>query len=585
LSGVVRRPFKAPYEPIHVALTDNDTFIFRPKNASRLCLPADYTNNKLYGWNQKFADLSTSKWGANAFYGRDWRSGGLSETFHVGEVRIVSGQSVNLLRGENYFNNYLVLPSEVVHYWNCNWTHDKASHKYSFEFYLDNDKEESDSSLTDGQSGSGEKCLYDDDETFWGVLHWGTGTIDGQISEDTTNQIKGSSCTQPETISGSYTDWALRHQFSPAEDWTNYEFICVWIKGSNSGATVPFEVRTPDNANKGTWSIVDNFTGWKRFVFPLRNPDSTIGTYDLTNVQVLIINNMEQVGSEFRVDRVVLDVGQWVKIETYIPDMLKDNDNNGYPAVFVKTYDPVSQDWAAPLIWDQNEIWGTGPSNPQCYAPSGYFLDGSRWDEVYGGVRKGGSLYLQGERNETKDTTGYSGYVDTDAGDITYSSYCGCLKRLGFAIKMPPDDGQDSSAYGISQCKLKLEVYYDKGDVYYSPYELYGAATYEFENSTNQYYGLQNINDSWLALFDPNTNEVEFLILSQRPLGLKVRADENELIDRIELTLKKGTVVYAGQLYHADLTRDSDSDGVTDFLDSNSGLPVITSKRDYAGWQ
>jgi len=48
----------------------------------------------------------------------------------------------------------------------------------------------------------------------------------------------------------------------------------------------------------------------------------------------------------------------------------------------------------------------------------------------------------------------------------------------------------------------------------------FGQATYEFENSANQYYGLQNINDSWLALFNPTANILEYLILNQRPLGL-----------------------------------------------------------------
>jgi len=46
-----------------------------------------------------------------------------------------------------------------------------------------------------------------------------------------------------------------------------------------------------------------------------------------------------------------------------------------------------------------------------------------------------------------------------------------------------------------------------------------------------------------------------------------VRADENELIDRIDLTLAKGTRVFAGELVHGDLTRDTDADDVPDFLE------------------
>ena len=143
-----RRPFKAPYEPIHVALTDNDTFIFRPKNASRLCLPADYANQKLLNWNQKRARTHGNPQVASHW----WRS-----IHGIGTVIINTGNSVYTL-----FPDYDD-PQSDYHDFNrtkANFSLDKANHKYSFEFYLDNNRKESNPNLTDGQSDENELCLY-----------------------------------------------------------------------------------------------------------------------------------------------------------------------------------------------------------------------------------------------------------------------------------------------------------------------------------------------------------------------------------------------------------------------------------------
>jgi hypothetical protein len=44
---------------------------------------------------------------------------------------------------------------------------------------------------------------------------------------------------------------------------------------------------------------------------------------------------------------------------------------------------------------------------------------------------------------------------------ITYRTDCFyCKRRIGFALKMPPADGQASATSGVGQCRLKLEVYF-----------------------------------------------------------------------------------------------------------------------------
>jgi len=476
----LRKPLPIPYKPIHVAWTDGDTFEFQPRNAKRMSLPADYVADDLRTWNQH-ANLFWNHW--RLVY--SWK-----DYFSIAYGLIREGSSIWFHRVDDYKEkSRLNYPRSTAH----NWSHDKTNHKYSYEFYLDNDLEET--SPTE---------IYDDDETIWSEGGWVDGT--------------------------------------------------VWVYGPTYSDLICFHV-------------YDNWNGWKRLVLPLNNPDETIGSFDRSQVIAVKIRFLNaELGQTWFIDRSVADVGQWVKVEMYVPDVLLDGDNNGYPKAFIQCYNPSTASWTTPLIWDQYEIWGTGPSNPQNYAPAGYFLDGSRWDEVYGGIRAGASLYLQGERGETKDVTGYAAYVDVTAGGITYSSYYGCKKRLGFAVKMPPDDGQDASDAGISQCKFKVFIYYDKET--YAGVDRYGA-TYEFENSTNKIYGLQLMNESWIALFPDSgpSKGAEMLFLSAKPTGLEVSADEDEVIYRVKLTLPKGTAVYAGSLLHGDVTLDSDGDGVPDCLE------------------
>ena len=97
----------------------------------------------------------------------------------------------------------------------------------------------------------------------------------------------------------------------------------------------------------------------------------------------------------------------------------------------------------------------------------------------------------------------------------------------------------------ISACKLKLEVHYDDSK---DPSGYYGQATYEFEDSTEVHYGLQNMSDPYIvALVTPSTDD-HYLVLyidnKQHLTGLMVCADENENIHWIEFSVADGTEWY-----------------------------------------
>ena len=108
----------------------------------------------------------------------------------------------------------------------------------------------------------------------------------------------------------------------------------------------------------------------------------------------------------------------------------------------------------------------------------------------------------------------------------------------------------------------------------------WGLATYEFEDSTNQYYGLENINEQWLALFDTDGNELIYYCFDRKPSGLTVRADENEYIREVVVTFPAPTWVWKGYIRDFDFT-DSDGNGVPDiFEDLLPWLPDLVHSEE-----
>jgi len=86
---------------------------------------------------------------------------------------------------------------------------------------------------------------------------------------------------------------------------------------------------------------------------------------------------------------------------------------------------------------------------------------------------------------------------------------------------------------------------------------------------------LRKINESWLALFNPDENLLEYLILNQRPLSLEITADHNKNISEIKFKLKKGTRIWLGELMHGDHSRDTDDDGVPDIFEEEYDPSIV----------
>lgn len=530
----LKRPFPQPFKEIF-SVDYPVKLRFIPMKATRLCLPSDYANYKLILWNQKYSYAYGTPWFDAINYSREGANG-------IASIAINSGNAYL------YYANY-TLPSagRIAGFISTNnWNHNKVNMIFSFEFYLKNNLEEMNPSV-----------LYDDNEEIWSVYRDGSGSFDINLSEELNEKIKGASSLKVAVTSGTYASIGYQINFASLQDWSNKEFLCWYFYGMNSGLIIKARI-IDNNGNWGEWNFTDNFTGWKRFVKPLLKRDSQSDTNpNLSQISTLRFYFNPSSISTYYHDRTLIDIGQWIKVEVNVPNKLRSvHSSYSYPKGYLYTWDISTQSWKK--CWE---------FYCELSSDNFYLMDGTRLIDIYSSspsYRRGQVGYLEGMRGETKSNWRADGATDSPK-YIKYLSAYGCKQRLGFAVKLPPDDGQASSNYGISQAKLKLEVYYDN----------YGETTYEFENSSNHNYGLMNMNKNWLVLYDPDSKNIEYLIFTKRPIAIEMNADHNKYVKYIDITLQKGTRVFAGSLYHSDHSRDSDNDGVKDVFEENKWIPLI----------
>jgi len=557
-TGVIeelRKPIEgARYARVNVHFTEknSNTLVLRWNPTlgkwNRLCIPSSSDSTR-FTWDPDYTKVGGNPW-IDRRGSWDFLSGRVSCFF------INNGDGMFLYPVNNYgypYGNPItsarnpVAASDIF-----NWQLDTVNHKFSFEFYLDNDNEEHSPNV-----------LYDDDETFWTVYNVGTGNVQTSLGEETVTVKKGTSSLKITATSGTYAHVAFYHDFGVSQDWSGYDFLCLYIYGNNSGVQIKVFLLTTNWDNYAYWSMTDNWTGWKRIILPLRKPTGTVGSYSLTSVKYIEIWFLyPPLNTSWYIDRTLIDVGKWVKVECFVPDYIKDI----LDSVKLYFWNPNTNNWAGPATFN-----GEKNTNPSWNGTYFVVLNGNNFEDFYGGGTSGAAAFTFYGKAGRGETISHSWGSSLDPnGAITYSNYYGCKKRIGFAIKMPPDDGQDSSTYGISQCRLKLEVYYGIGDSGF-----WGEATYEFENSTNMYYGLQNIDKPYIVLWHSTEKRANFIILPNTTVGdglpsrLEVTADENQNIVKVVLgwaSQKTGDLRYGLDL--TDPTLDSDGDGIPDVIEN-----------------
>ncbi len=516
---------------------------------TRLCLPADHAANKLLNYHQKNALTRGNPW-----------LGGLQAYGHldgsVAFILINTGSSAYL----HFLNDYAVaqtqLPSNSGYTALSGWVLDKTAKKFTFETYLDNDLEETSPSV-----------IADDTQTgFWTIQGDSSGTITVPVMTDdaTIKKTGANSLKLVNTSGGTYAGWSIYHNYSPTVDWSAQDFICLWMYGGNSGVTFRL-ILNSGAPNYRLWTFVDNFSGWKRLVFPLRNPVEVGGTFDPAAVSKIEIDSESTPNTPgtWYIDRVLVDTGQWCKAEIYVPDVLAAS------GVKFKVF-----------AYNRNAgVYRTTPfltDTAYNYGDLQYLAETNTYDSSCYPSNKGAAFYGRNTRGQVQAV----GVGDTDAGSITYSSNYGVKGRIGFAVKMPPDDGLDASNNGVSQVRVKVEVYYG-GD---------GEAAYEFENSTNQYYGLQNIDKQYLTVFKgAAAGAIDFLQLDTglTVTSLTVTANHDEEIT--DVTMGFGGVTNTKKMFWGEDTvtnpnADTDADGIPDFIEGAAGTTGVEPFVDGGGW-
>jgi len=436
-------PFKQPYQWLHTSLVNSEVFrmsFTAPLRPTRLALPADYAGDKLVPWNQKYGDDY-----GNPYQGTLLAHGDDNGT--VGQLLINSGASV-YINSYDYLTLHKTGASPASYKTKFNWQHDKVNHKYSYEFILDNDLEETDPTV-----------IADDDQT----AYW-TADTNCTLSDDAGTKVKGTNSLKI-VISGGVSNFSHDYGAGSLQDWSAKEFIGFYWYGANTGHSYSLVIFGPTFGDYFSYAFTDNFVGWKRFVVPLKSIGVDGGTPSLSTVRAISFSGLDD-GDTMYLDRVLVDVGQWVKVEAYVPDALVQSaDADPHPKITISAWNGTDYIARARYNVDNRTAAGAWADTPGSVYNSAFFLDGSKISDIYGEVDEwnanGWVLYSTGERGITE---GF--HINQGGGSVTidYSSNYGCQKRIGFAIKMPPDDGQDSSTGGISQCRLKLEVYYDDSE-------------------------------------------------------------------------------------------------------------------------
>jgi len=332
------------------------------------------------------------------------------------------------------------------------------------------------------------------------------------------------------TIAGNATILLITTAGTHYAAWTDTRFAI--------SADVEYRVTVPINAPQGT-------TG--------QNPNVVVGTLNTSSISAIVIglsNAGNTVPATVYIDNITADTTKPTYIEAQVPDNLSATSLSLY------THNGTAYQLASTHSLD-------GVYSQVSQTSSNFTAaDSTKFDDVYGSAGAGRAVYPKGESGETKAGS---------SGNITYSGNKGTSKRIGLRVDLPPSDNGRTN---FNKCRIKTILTYAP-DV-----EGNYSASYDFADSTNTSYGLQNITKPWIALYDPATSLIEFYLHTNRPTALSFKRDENGTIHELSLYPGSGSI-YHGQITFADLTLDSDSDLIPDCLEASVSGSITQFLRNY----
>jgi hypothetical protein len=390
-------------------------------------------------------------------------------------------------------------------------TVDITSHSITEEFIIKNTN----------LSNSPSEITYCEDLT-------GIGGTRVTYSLDSTNYTQGSKSVLF-TVTDSTSAWGVVGKGSPW-NWADKHFLCLDLKGT-SGKSARIDLYSDGPHIQFTLPV---FTGnWQKVVLPLLKPTSSGGgTFNYARVTQFNITFISPaVNDTLNIDNIFVDVAKSAYVELQINDFLADSSAqiysyNGTAYQLCGTY-KLDSGYSAVSITASN--WTTAES--------------TKLDDVYGSGN-GRAIFPKSVSGEM---------VTGSTGTLTYSGNKGCSRRIGLKINLPPSD---SGRTNFNKIRLKFIIYYNNN----------GVTTYEFENSNNASYGLQNMIKPWIVVYDPATNLLDFYLGNYKPKNLSFTRDETGTITELELSPGNG-ILYHGKIIHNDLLADADADLIPDCLD------------------
>jgi len=559
---------------IEVGITDmrlaGDMVQINGNGYDRLVLPADYTTNKLENWNQKSIGSYNG--------GNPWRTsyGWNSLTGRNAMIRCNIGTTVLFHDPDTYLAR-AGISSRSAKSWS--WSHITANNYYSYQFYLDSDHNANQDivieaytpdhidyfivEMWNGTAGAYQTVLDDGVYTAANLINLNNSStgLDFALYKssqrgDTVSAIYGNTSKPDQTVSAYYgvINRTLMLFRLPADD--GADSATSGASQVNLRLTVYYNPEgVIDNSyytNHGTQSggvsrVRDGqigeaieFDGVNDYV----SADDVISRVDLTTTgDVTMCGWFKRIAGSGDSFRGFGDSDLW---------------NNYFWIRFTDTSVKA-------------QMRGSGGTYPIVEDFTDY--SGS-WVYICA-VKDGGDieLFVNGISKGEDSTTGLSGDIvttDFDIGRGYSNNYC----FSGYTDEV--------RIYNRTINLTEIQEHYngtfnnETGLVFHSPMELTpsGAATYEFEDSANQYYGLDNINGDTLMLFKAGTQNVTYITNSTdyTITGMTVRADENELIDRLFITYNSAPLNISAIINQSaiDVGTDSDGDDVPDaFEDAN----------------
>jgi hypothetical protein len=308
--------------------------------------------------------------------------------------------------------------------------------------------------------------IVDDNQTaFWTS---GTGVT---LTNETTIKVKG--INSAKIICDTVGEWAsiLLKIYSGYQDWSAYDFISFYWYGANSGKT--FVIFVNCDGVLMYFVFVDNFSGQKRFVVPIRTFNN-FSSVDMTKVNAIYLQQRSgsAISGTWYLDRMVLQKGRFAFVEVAVPDTLYKFQyilNDGSADNFDYSFWTLGL-WDGSIYGGYNSVHTNEGINGLCFETTSNIITAislmypltkvADFKTMYGDIYnwqsdKSFSSFVSGLKGQTK--TRKSVFMANQS--ITYNGVGGTKRRIGFAIKMPPSDLTADATHGINQVKLKLDVY------------------------------------------------------------------------------------------------------------------------------